>query len=206
MKVNEIFESLQGEGRYIGHPALFIRLQGCNKNCKYCDTEWKTGDSIETRNLIDIINNSNKKIIVWTGGEPTLQYQEIREVMALTKSKSHHLETNGSLLTGQMFYSFEYLAISPKDIIDARNVKDFLKSNGQLADVIHHYDIKVVTDCIKTNLDIIPFATMLMPLETGKPKTDQEIRQTVWNYCQENNIIYSARLHTQVFGFRKRGI
>ena len=30
MRVNEIFYSIQGEGRYTGTPAIFIRLAGCN--------------------------------------------------------------------------------------------------------------------------------------------------------------------------------
>ena len=36
--VNEVFLSLQGEGRWAGTPALFIRLQGCDVGCPWCDT------------------------------------------------------------------------------------------------------------------------------------------------------------------------
>ena len=39
MRVNEIFYSIQGEGRYTGTPAIFIRLAGCNLRCNFCDTE-----------------------------------------------------------------------------------------------------------------------------------------------------------------------
>ena len=39
MRVNEIFYSIQGEGRYTGTPAIFIRLAGCNLRCDFCDTE-----------------------------------------------------------------------------------------------------------------------------------------------------------------------
>ena len=39
MRVNEIFYSIQGEGRYTGTPAVFIRLAGCNLRCDFCDTE-----------------------------------------------------------------------------------------------------------------------------------------------------------------------
>ena len=38
MRVNEIFYSIQGEGRYTGTPAIFIRLAGCNLRCDFCDT------------------------------------------------------------------------------------------------------------------------------------------------------------------------
>ncbi len=36
--VNEIFETLQGEGVYTGVPAVFLRLQGCPVGCSWCDT------------------------------------------------------------------------------------------------------------------------------------------------------------------------
>lgn len=37
--VNEIFETIQGEGVYTGVPAIFVRLQGCPVGCPWCDTQ-----------------------------------------------------------------------------------------------------------------------------------------------------------------------
>jgi putative chitinase len=42
MRVNEIFCSIQGEGKYAGCPAIFIRLSGCTRKCSFCDTKYHT--------------------------------------------------------------------------------------------------------------------------------------------------------------------
>ncbi|WP_055439801.1 7-carboxy-7-deazaguanine synthase QueE [Pseudidiomarina woesei] len=37
--INEVFQTIQGEGIFTGVPALFIRLQGCPVGCPWCDTQ-----------------------------------------------------------------------------------------------------------------------------------------------------------------------
>ena len=46
-RVNEVFETIQGEGSFTGCPAIFIRLQGCPVGCAWCDTKqtWHTDDT-----------------------------------------------------------------------------------------------------------------------------------------------------------------
>lgn len=47
-KVNEVFETIQGEGSFTGAPAIFIRLQGCPVGCSWCDTKhtWDIKDEL----------------------------------------------------------------------------------------------------------------------------------------------------------------
>ena len=44
-RVNEVFDTLQGEGTYTGRACTFIRLQGCPVGCAWCDTKytWSAG-------------------------------------------------------------------------------------------------------------------------------------------------------------------
>lgn len=38
-KINEMFETIQGEGVFTGVPAVFVRLQECPVGCAWCDTK-----------------------------------------------------------------------------------------------------------------------------------------------------------------------
>lgn len=97
MKVNEIFYSLQGEGRYTGVPAVFMRLSGCNMHCWFCDTQHENGEEMTEDEILTIVQQYPTRHIVITGGEPLLQLTP-----ALT-SKLHEagyfiqIETNGTL-------------------------------------------------------------------------------------------------------------
>lgn len=82
--VNEIFgPTIQGEGKNIGMPAVFLRLAGCNLRCVWCDTPYswdKTRGMISQlwgiTPLVIRINSLagiNLRNLVVTGGEPMLQ-------------------------------------------------------------------------------------------------------------------------------------
>ncbi|VVB77693.1 7-carboxy-7-deazaguanine synthase [uncultured archaeon] len=198
MKISEIFESIQGEGKYAGYPALFIRTSGCNINCDFCDTKYpKIFIEKSVDELIRIIKSSKHKIIIWTGGEPTLQIKEIIRVIAKTKNKQHHIETNGTDIAGYKKY-FDYISISPKEITSAK-IAYLLKNN---ADDKSKIDIKIVTD-LKTNKDLIKYADILLPLETKNIKKDNLTKQKLWTFCEKNNLRLSPRIHTQIWGNKK---
>lgn len=73
MKINEIFYSLQGEGRYAGTPAVFVRFSGCNLRCGFCDTSHDSGVDMTCEEIVDHIERYPAKRVILTGGEPTLQ-------------------------------------------------------------------------------------------------------------------------------------
>ena len=58
--INEIFYSLQGEGRWAGRAAIFIRFSGCNLKCPFCDTEF----DMETLSQYDAALSSDKEEVL----------------------------------------------------------------------------------------------------------------------------------------------
>ncbi|MBN2603352.1 MAG: radical SAM protein [Candidatus Thermoplasmatota archaeon] len=100
MKINEIFYSIQGEGKWTGLPNIFIRTTGCNLRCSYCDTKYAYDEGTE-KSIKDILKEIKKfscKNICITGGEPLLQSDILKLLEFLIKENySICLETNGSI-------------------------------------------------------------------------------------------------------------
>ncbi len=99
MRICEIFRSLQGEGINIGLPTVFVRTQGCNLRCTWCDTSyaWELdGEDIGIDVVIRRLERYSTRRICVTGGEPLLQ-DDIYDLLNSLKGYSVSVETNGSL-------------------------------------------------------------------------------------------------------------
>jgi 7-carboxy-7-deazaguanine synthase len=114
-RVAEIFDSVQGEGLYLGEKQIFVRFFDCNLSCAYCDTKLDRFTEYEPRELFEEIRLYRDKYhsISFTGGEPLLYTDFLKEVFKLTAGRGyrHYLETNGTL-----FFELERL-IDRIDII-----------------------------------------------------------------------------------------
>jgi len=98
MKVNEIFQSIQGESLYAGFPTVFVRFSGCNLRCSYCDTTYayEEGTEMEPQEILDEIKKYYYKRVCITGGEPLLQ-KELEKLLLLLEDYNVTIETNGSV-------------------------------------------------------------------------------------------------------------
>ena len=99
MKINEIFYSIQGEGKWTGLPNIFIRTTGCNLRCTYCDTQYayNAGDEMNIIEILAKIKSYPCQYICITGGEPLIQMDTIILIKKLLEKKYKIcLETNGS--------------------------------------------------------------------------------------------------------------
>ena len=134
LKINEIFDTIQGEAEYTGTPATFIRLQGCPVGCHWCDTKhtWsegterlrieidemldKTTDSpkwsgMEEEEIVRIVEKLQPRHFVLTGGEPCSQ-----DIFKLTRLLATigtvQVETSGTHTIN--VYHKTWVTVSPK--------------------------------------------------------------------------------------------
>ncbi|GAA2396323.1 7-carboxy-7-deazaguanine synthase QueE [Mycolicibacterium llatzerense] len=111
LPISEIFgPTVQGEGPYAGHRAMFIRFGGCNLSCSWCDTPYTWDSSrfdlrtqIAARTVEDILGQlpASGGLVVLTGGEP-LMYSErpvFEELLAQLRARQFviHVESNATI-------------------------------------------------------------------------------------------------------------
>lgn len=113
LNVAEMFYSLQGEGARQGEPSLFVRLQGCDLECGFCDTEFESGKPMSIPELYLKLKQLSPDCewIVWTGGEPTLQLSP--EIVNWFKEQGFKqaIESNGNHAVPP---GLDWVVVSPK--------------------------------------------------------------------------------------------
>jgi len=76
VRINEIFHSIQGEGKLAGVPSAFVRTAGCNLRCVWCDspeTSWNpVGRELSVAQIIEQVRGFPTRHAVVTGGEPMI--------------------------------------------------------------------------------------------------------------------------------------
>ena len=76
LPIMEEFLTIQGEGKYTGTPAYFIRLGGCDVGCVWCDVKesWdaESHPTCRVDEIIERVKNNDCDLVVITGGEPAM--------------------------------------------------------------------------------------------------------------------------------------
>ena len=118
-KISEVFDSVQGEGIYLGEKQIFVRFFGCNLSCKFCDTKLLHFLEYEPQELFDELKlyQDDYHSISFTGGEPLLQKDFLKEILQLTAKGGYknYLETNGTL-PGELEAVIDYLDFVAMDL------------------------------------------------------------------------------------------
>lgn len=211
LRVNEIFESIQGESTYSGIPCVFVRLTGCNLRCSYCDTTYAydEGPVMSLSEIITKVNGYGCKNVCITGGEPLLQ-ENVSKLINLLKKNLYRMfvETNGSL----------NIDILPKGIVRIVDIKcpdsgmdqemDW-KNIGRLK---HKDEVKFILSSkrdyewargITKKYKIIDRATVLFGIVQGKlkPKT-----LAGWILKDRLDVRLHLQLHKIIWPHKARGV
>lgn len=120
ISINEVYASIQGEGLLVGTPSVFIRLQGCNLRCPWCDQPSAlnfTQKGVEIEEVLKLVEKYYHRHVVITGGEPFAHknlHMLVKELLSM--GKSVQIETNGTLWQEEMeeVASSVHITCSPK--------------------------------------------------------------------------------------------
>ncbi|MEQ8237290.1 MAG: 7-carboxy-7-deazaguanine synthase QueE [Syntrophomonadaceae bacterium] len=177
--LNEIMESIQGEGLLVGSRNIFVRFSGCNLRCSYCDTpssldrsdfcrfnpvcggygEWQQiTNPLSVNEVIQLISGFRSRWISLTGGEPLIWADFIAKLGGRLRPNGYRflLETNGTLyeeLTRCIEYmdliSMDYKLPSATGIDCSQAHNEFLKQAKDKA-----LYVKIVVDSNTETIEI----------------------------------------------------
>lgn len=112
LQINDLFWTLQGEGRWTGRRALFVRMPFCNYDCPWCDTEYDSFKKWSEEEFLAFARQEPSRFAVLTGGEP-LAHKDLPRIIALLKKEGFFIacETNGSFPAPD---GIDFITVSPK--------------------------------------------------------------------------------------------
>ncbi len=213
--INEIFQTLQGEGYFTGVPAIFIRFHGCPVGCSWCDTQytWETRAELEVdmqqvvaksaqsasfgyateQDLLSILQHQgySARHVVITGGEPCMYSLLPLTLLLEQQGFTCQIETSG---THEIYCSPDtWVTVSPK--IQMRGGFEIVVQALQRADEIKHpvgrmKDIEVLDELLAGLNDKKRRIIGLQPVSQQEKATELCI-----NACISRNWRLSVQMH-----------
>jgi 7-carboxy-7-deazaguanine synthase len=192
--INEIYQTVQGEAKFTGTPAVFLRLQGCPVGCAWCDTKhtWE----IKQQNIIPINTMLSKKNdshnysemsvdevvksiqlfdafhVVVTGGEPCLYNLIPLTTKLIDNGYSVQIETSGTHEIS--VHSATWVTVSPKFNMTGRLLvrEDALRRADEIKMPVGKLnDVDILEKYVIPFIDMTKVAIWLQPLSQSKKAT-----------------------------------
>lgn len=241
---DKVFFAEQGEGATAGKPAVFFRLHHCNLDCEWCDTPYTwnkdTTEYHEEREKWDIDkavreiqtgwenglmkyqeeNEEGKETpfprMVITGGEPLLQAEKIRELLARPEFYDWkiEIETNGTIVPPEGLPENVQFNCSPKLENSAVSKEKRIKPEALEAFKNANTYFKFV---VRGEKDIDEIVRDYLPLLEGAPKdriyispegkSAEEIDaviEKVRDRVAREGFVLGDRLHVRKYGDTRR--
>jgi organic radical activating enzyme len=110
--LNDLFNTVQGEGTNAGRRALFVRMPFCNLSCSWCDTQFNSFKEWEESAFLEVLGSVHSDFAVITGGEPSMHKHTPRVIQLLADEGFEiAMETNGMFPVPD---GIDFLTVSPK--------------------------------------------------------------------------------------------
>jgi 7-carboxy-7-deazaguanine synthase len=227
MKVAEVFYSIQGEGKLMGVPSVFVRVSGCNLRCVWCDTPYASwqpeGEDRPLDWIVEQVRQYPARHVVLTGGEPMIM-PEIGPLCTRLKTQGYHL-TMETAATVYQPVAVDLASLSPK----LANSTPWEKEGGRFASA--HEKNRLNVPVIQRFIDQSPEIQLkfvvarpddmeeiqsLLSQLTGWSASDvllmpegtdaQTLRtRALWisDLCRQTGYRYCPRLHVELYGNRR---
>ena len=224
MLIYEVFQTLQGEGKYAGHPCIFVRTSGCNLRCTWCDTRhtsWEPeGANQEVGQIIAATEPSRDvEHAVISGGEPLLQ-PDLGDLIEALKERGHFVtvETAGTIYRDDVRPDF--FSISPK-LSHSRPVDEVprrLHDRNNRHDPLHRYRCEAADLQIKFVVqgeeDVDEILQIIEQYELERESvylmpegTDHETLHSrglvVAEICRRHGFNFTGRMHIELWGHER---
>jgi 7-carboxy-7-deazaguanine synthase len=224
MKIAELFYSIQGEGKLVGVPSVFVRASGCNLRCTWCDTPYASwepeGEDLAVDQIVGQVLAYGCRHVVLTGGEPMIM-PDVEALCAALKANGMHV----TLETAATVYKpvkIDLASLSPK----LANSTPHDREGGRFAaaherqrinlDVIRRF-IDTAPDfqlkfVVASDADVAEVKSLLTRLGGWEPSDvllmpegvtpgDLEGRaEWLTDVCKREGFRYCPRLHIALFG------
>lgn len=215
VRVSECFHSLQGEGPSVGMPAHFLRLQGCDVGCQWCDTKYTWdpagGTPRALGELFGVLEALGEApLLVVTGGEP-LSHDGIVPLLeaALARWSRVEVETSGleppPLRHERLHYNWspKLASVTPRADATWAHAHEFLADPNTSVKIVVRDDRDADEALARAGEHAIPRARLwLMP----EGLTDEQLRaRGAWlaERCKRDGVRFSPRLHVWLWGARR---
>ena len=157
LPVNELFYSLQGEGKLAGVPSVFVRTSGCNLRCWFCDsyhTSWEpTHATMSVAEIVAEVESYDADHVVVTGGEPLI-HDGVTGLLETLDERGYHttVETNGTVPCDA---PVDLASVSPKLASSTPTAEKDPKGEGEWAD--RHEDRRIDLDALASLVESSAF-------------------------------------------------